>query len=339
MRILYLSVHEVLEYDEVRMLRSLGHDVFSPGAYVCPDNRGDKHLRPDLTGVTYDPEDLRLYHACAVAGSDNKAHLSRELVERFDAVIYMHAPEWILANREATRGKRVIWRTIGQSIDKQESMLRPMREAGELQIVRYSPQEAMIPGYIGADAMIRFGKDPKEWCGWNGSTHAVLHVGQDVVARRQACSFDFVEAVTAPFARTVIGSGSEVLPYGKGRVPFAELQDYMRRYRCLIYTGTHPASYTLGFVEALMTGIPVIACGPIHGNDAKNFPKHPLYEVHQLLSDGAGFASDDPFALKDVIAECIRNEKYAYSMSLKGRIRALELFDMNLVAQQWKKFL
>jgi hypothetical protein len=36
MRLLYLSAHSVLEFDEVSLFRELGHYVFSPGAYVNP---------------------------------------------------------------------------------------------------------------------------------------------------------------------------------------------------------------------------------------------------------------------------------------------------------------
>ena len=34
MKILYLSCHSILEYDEVKLLTGMGHYVFSPGAYV-----------------------------------------------------------------------------------------------------------------------------------------------------------------------------------------------------------------------------------------------------------------------------------------------------------------
>ena len=57
-KILYLSCHEVLEYDEVSLLLELGHEVFSPGAYVEPANPGGKTMRPSIPGVEIDP-DLR----------------------------------------------------------------------------------------------------------------------------------------------------------------------------------------------------------------------------------------------------------------------------------------
>jgi hypothetical protein len=81
----------------------------------------------------------------------------------------MHIPEWIIDNWELFRGKRVIWRTIGQSTSTHEAKLLPYRNQG-LQIVRYSPRETNINGYIGQDAMIRFYKDPDEYKNWQGKT-------------------------------------------------------------------------------------------------------------------------------------------------------------------------
>lgn len=343
-RLLYLSAHSVLEYDEVRMFQSLGWDVFSPGAYVEPANPGDATMRPPIPGLVYDKEDVRLYHACATGdGRDNKANLSAELVSRFSAVVVMHIPEWIIGNWGVLgpfiqRGGRVIWRTIGQSISHQEAKLAPFRAQG-LQIVRYSPAEERIPGYIGADAMIRFYKNPDEWTGWTGETKRVLHIGQDVILRREHCSYDFYEETTRPFLRTLIGNGSEAVPWGRGRVSYDDMRAALRDHRVFFYTGTHPASYTLGFIEALMTGIPVVASGPIHGNNRRAFPGHDLYEVADILDGSNGLASDDPFELREYIEALMSNREYAADIGKRGRETAIRLFGEATIREQWAKFL
>lgn len=341
MRILMLPCHEVLEADELHLLRSIGCDVFSPGSFVEPANRGDSHLRPNIAGLVNDPEDVRLYHACAVEGRDNKSNLSRELVDRFDVVLVHHIPEWISGNWPVLKasGKRVIWRTIGQSVAHQEEKLRPFRDQG-LQIVRYSPREERIPGYIGADAMIRFAKRESDWGGWTGHVPSVLHIGQDVIKRAQACSYEFYEGVTRPFPRTLIGNGSEAVSWGRGKLPYEEMRQALRDHRVFFFTGTHPASYTLGFIEALMSGIPVVASGPMHGNDLRSFPGHDLYEVADILRDHCcGFASDDPFELHDAIKFLLRDERGARDMSAVGRATAIKLFGFDNIAPQWAKFL
>ena len=350
MRILYLSCHSVLEFDEVSLLTELGHYVFSPGAYVNPENRGEADLRPSIPGLYYDPEDVALYHACGVAGSDNKAHLSVDLLKRFDLVIVMHVPEWIIGNLDAFRKADIpiIWRTIGQAIEKQEAALRPIREIGSakpvnyfpLNIVRYSPLEEQIPGYIGADAMIRFAKKPDEWAGWTGEVSQVLGVGQDVINRRKACAFDFWEEVSRPFPRLLIGRGSEAVRYGVGKVPLDELQTAMRRNRVFFYMPTHPASYTLGLIEAMMTGIPVVSVGENHGN-SPDIPGHKLFEVPYLLngSPQAGFASDDPFELADFLGWMLRDHAAAQKVGYEGQKLARSLFGWEGRKAEWKAYL
>lgn len=46
MKILYFSVHAILEYDEIRMFQSLGHTVFSLGAYY--GGKASQPFRPEI---------------------------------------------------------------------------------------------------------------------------------------------------------------------------------------------------------------------------------------------------------------------------------------------------
>ena len=115
LRILYLSCHSILEHDEISLFNKLGHYVFSPGAYVEPANPGDASLRPGLMDVKYDPEDITAWRKLQDEvghDKDPKYLLSKEFVDRFDAVIVMHIPEWITNNWEAMKHKTVVWRTL-----------------------------------------------------------------------------------------------------------------------------------------------------------------------------------------------------------------------------------
>jgi hypothetical protein len=56
----------------------------------------------------------------------------------------------------------------------------------------------------------------------------------------------------------------------------------LRRARAYLYTGTQPASYTLGLIEAMMTGVPVVSIGP---SWMRVFPYgHELFEGHELAT-------------------------------------------------------
>jgi len=341
MRILYLSCHSILEYDEVRLLHELGHEVFSPGAYVEPANPGDHTLRPSIEGLVYTEEVKEKWHALAALhpGKDSKDFLTKEFVDYFDTVIVMHIPRWITKNWESIKHKRVIWRTIGQSISGIEKQLQSYVRQG-LQIVRYSPMERNIPGYIGEDALIRFYKDPEEYKDWTGTNKRIISFSQDMKTRDRACNFTFFEQTTRPFSRALFGPRSELAgDWGQGKVPFEQLQEELRTNRVYFYTGTHPASYTLNFIEAWMTGIPIVAIGSQHGN-ANYFPGHDLYEIPSLIQHGVnGFVSDNIAELRAGIKALLGDPYQAQRISDQGRTSAIKVFGKQAIKEQWKKFL
>jgi len=44
-----------------------------------------------------------------------------------------------------------------------------------------------------------------------------------------------------------------------GKLEYHEMKREMRDNRLFFYGGTHPASYTLAFMEAMMTGMPIVS--------------------------------------------------------------------------------
>ena len=340
MKILYLSCHSILEYDEVRMLHGLGHEVFSPGAYVEPRNPGDSTLRPGIPGLEYDKDLLEQFHKIAAAhpGEDTKDYLTREFVDNFDCVIVMHLPRWIQRNWEAMKHKRVIWRTIGQSVASTEDSLRPYRARG-LEIVRYSPREVHIPGFIGQDAMIRFYKDPDDYGPWSGHIPRVVTFGQDMRNRGTACNYELFEYTTKGLERGLFGPGNEGEPWMYGKVPFSQLKQEMCDNRCYFYTGTHPASYTLNFIEAWMSGIPIVAIGEGRGN-ADWCRNHNLYEVDNLInSTYDGFVSDDLSILRGYIQVLFDSPNVAKFISNNARASAIKHFSKDVVWPAWQDYL
>jgi hypothetical protein len=339
MKILYLSCHSVLEYDEVKLLHELGHEVFSPGAYIEPHKSGDS-MRPEIPNLTYNSDILAEFHAIhdKFPGEDNKDHLYKEFIDHFDCVIVMHVPKWITNNWHAMKHKRVIWRTIGQSVPTTEVELEPYRKQG-LQIVRYSPKERTLDRFIGEDALIRFYKDPNDYGPWNGEQKKVITFGQSMEQRNAACNYDLFQNVTAPFDRHLFGPGNEGKNWTTGKVSYERLKEEMCNNRAYFYTGTHPASYTLNFIEAWMTGIPIVGIGPSYGN-ASYFPGVYLYEVNELIDNKInGFISDDPQQLRYYISELLNNHSLAQQISNAGRKKAIEIFGKETIKSQWENFL
>jgi len=208
-----------------------------------------------------------------------------------------------------------------------------------MEIVRYSPAERTIPGYLGQDALIRFYKDPEEYKAWVGGIGRVITFAQDMRRRDQACNYSFFEEVTRPFPRHLFGPNNEGMNWSTGRIPHEQQKRELRENNCYFFTGTHPASYTLGFIEAWMTGIPIVAVGPQHGN-AFYFPGHDLYEIPKLITNGVdGFFSDDMNELRQYISALLNKRELVAKISAAARKKAIELFGRDAVAEAWKKYL
>lgn len=339
LRILYLSCHSILEHDEVSLLREIGHHVFTPGDYVDEQNQGRPSLRVGLRQPSEaEMEDLRAFNSFGKRGPANKNELTRDFVGRFDVIIVMHLPHWITLNWSVMRHKKVIWRTIGQSSAHIEKLLAPYRQEG-LKIIRYSPLESFLPGYLGSDATIRFYKDPEEYGGWEGDIASVMTVAQYMRKRADACHFDIFQKVTEPFYVQLFGPGNEAAgAISVGEVPYADLKIALQKNRCYFYTGTFPASYTLSFIEAWMTGIPVVALGSKLMHD--RFPDEHLYEIPNLITHGVdGFYADSIEDLQEIIRSLINDYDLAKRISTEGRAASIKYFGKKTIKAQWVSYL
>lgn len=330
MRILYISVHEVLEYDELKIFTELGYECFSHGAY-CRPHIGSS-LRPPIPEMTYDP-----HFADLVDRSPDKNNLDPNLIEDKDIIIIMHTPSIVVNNWEKIKHKRVIWRSIGQSVASVEQALLPFRKQG-LEIVRYSPREKMIPGYIGEDTVIRFYKDPIEYNGWHGNKNQIMALNQSMKARSIDCNYDLFHEACKGLPVKLFGRGNEGVLESTGAVTYEQLKQELKENRVFFYTGTQVTSYTLGFIEAFMTGIPIVSIGEAHGNH--QFYKQKTFEIQDMIENGKeGFVSDDLTKLKLYLRELLDNHDLAKHISENARKKAIHLFGKDHIKRQWEKYL
>ncbi len=330
MKILYLPCHSILEYDEVKLLTELGHEVFSMGSYINPATPHDLK-RPPIEGK-YDD------HLVSVATRYSKDNLHEDLVEPFDAIIIQHIPEWISNNWEIIKDKKVIWRTIGQSTAYVEAQLAPFRKEG-LKVLRYSPKEENIAFNIGTDAVIRFYKDPAEYGDWNGLTNQVITIAQSMKRRGVFCNYDAFDKATTGFERKLYGADNGDSEIWAGQLSYEELKQVLKDSRSYFYTGTQPASYTLAFIEAMMTGIPIVSVGEEIGNSVfRN--EMDTWEIPDIIKNAEnGFISNNIDELRANIAELRDNHELARKIGEAGRQTAIELFGKEKIKAQWKEFL
>lgn len=338
MKILHLGCHSILEYDELRMFNEMGYEVFPAGAYITPDQPHDK-MRPPIYNMKVDNDLKQMYYNICEShpGQDGRNFITKEFADQFDVIMIMHLPDWIKNNWSAIQHKPVIWRTIGQSVHSTEMNMLSYRKHG-MKIVRYSPMERNIPGFIGEDAMIRFAKYSEDYGNWQGDNLRIINFTQNMKARNDACNYTFFEEVTRPFARHLYGPGNEGQEWTSGAISPQQMQEELKANRIYFYTGTHPASYTLNFIEAFMTGIPICAIGDSRGNPWY-FPGHYLYEIPKFIANGInGFYSDSISELQDYIKQLLTNDKLAKEISDMARKTALNLFDVNRIKSQWESY-
>ena len=350
MKILYLSCHEILEYDELKLFSELGYECYSLGAYTQPG--GDEHRKRPSLDLPYNP------HFIELSMQYDRRKLHPEMLENIDVVIIMHEPSfigygngahdwaeelgegnWPLFRDFIKKGGRVIWRSIGQSIPSVERKLAPWRAEG-LEVVRYSPAELTIEDNVGADAIIRFYKDPEEYKGWTGSKRQVVNFTQSLKQRGDFTGYNLMTTVFQGVPAKVYGPGNDDLGLlSDGLVSYDQQKEILREARAFFYHGTYPASYTLSLIEAMMSGTPIVAVGPQNGNSSL-FPHQSTYEVHEIVQHKvSGFVSDDPRELKDHIQRLINDENLAAGISAFGRKRAIELFGKAKIKSEWRDYL
>jgi hypothetical protein len=335
-KLLILSSHSILEYDDLRLFTDLGYDAFIIGGYQDPRNPGEK-LRPALPDAPYHPEliDLAEEQRRKHAGQRTdlgiidwaKADLHPDLVEWADIIMVNCFPDtWIGGQWEAIRHKRVIWRTIGQSSPWTETEMRPLAEQG-LQVVRYSPAERRafepIDCFAGEDALIRFAKYPSDFPAWIGDNPVVGNVTQNMDLRGDHCGYGFWQEATKGLPTQPAGLGSERIG-GLGTLSYPAMLDYLSHLRAYLYTGTQPASYTLGFMEAMLAGVPVIAMGP------KDIWMPTLYEAHELTQ----YWSNDPAHAAAQLRVVLEHPDEAADLSRWMRAGAVSLFSADVIGPQ-----
>jgi hypothetical protein len=329
-----------LEFDEIKLFTELGHKVFSlQGSYTNPANPADPK-RPSLP-TNIDPATYQqLMYVTAQCSKDN---IHDELINWADIIFVSHRDDWILNNWKRMKHKQVVWRTIGQSVPQTENRLALCRTEG-LKIVRYSPMEKEISGYIGEDALIRFYKDENEFCGWTGEEPSVITVCQSMKQRDDACGYTIFQKGTAGLNAKLYGTQSLNAdmtpmddPLWKGQLSYEDLKKTYRENAVYFCTGTYPSSYTLNFIEAFMTGIPVVAIGDAL-SDRSHYNIH-AYEIPNIIVNGVnGYYSDDIKELHGYVEMLLKDKGKAREIGDAGRKTAIEFFGKETVKKQWSDF-
>src|SRR6185312_13367198 len=156
---------------------------------------------------------------------------------------------------------------------------------------------------------------------WVGDIAAVGNITQDMAQRGEATGLDRWRKYTAGLRVEPAGPGSEAIG-GVGSLSYEDMLVYLRRIRAYLYLGTQPASYTLGLIEAMLSGVPVV---PVSWNVPSldwMWLAH-LWEADEIV-DSKMHPDNAPLVLRTMLSD----KEYARHQGELGRARGLDLFDV-----------
>jgi hypothetical protein len=327
LRLVYLSCHGPLEHDELTLFGELDCE------WICFAHT----LMGELTRPRESVRTRSYPKGCVeslqkVASSIGPHAVPADLLNWADALVIMYEPSWLTHYIGRFGSKPIIYRTIGQSLP--EAALRNVRN--RVFVVRMSPRESVIPGYMGADVVIRFAKDPAEFSGWTGIDPTAISVMGMPNLRRASSRIDLLENTLRQIPNSeLFGLYTEhdVPGLGKGTIPYKHLKERMRQARLYFTVGSVPGPYTMSLIEAMMTGCPIATLGPALWSQFQPQTR-PLYETPDILND-CGIVSDEPQNLLREIRDVIGNWDRARILSEKTRARALQLFGKETASRLW----
>lgn len=337
LNILYYPVHEVLEYDELRMLTDLGHRVFSVGSYCNPyaSDFPRKLLRPRLSQFYY-PGD---YEQFQIAG------LTRAFVDQFDVAIIMQSIEAVSELRKVSDNIPIVYRSIGQSNTTTEAQL--YNYADDVHIVRYSDRERYIAGFVPTDHVIYFGKYIQDFPEWVGGDQIVtFHNNYLLRAGMSVPTLEQFAELSSHWPIDLYGLNTDEIQNGHGAVSSEKQSELLRMAALCLYVSTVPPSYTLTLMEAMAHGTPILVPSAdfvLHtvGSStlSANTAVKSRYEFEALLGDDSSliFSSLEDAHVK--IGALLRDVEQRAEISKALRQRFTQVFDAVKISRQWNDLL
>lgn len=348
MRLLYVSsAHPTLEYNDLSLFTGLGIECFSTGIYVNPstplrafrgwNDAGIQNMQANQDLVDLFVRDNPNYHASLVGYNRPRLNLTREFVDNFDVVMCNSFSHYVFGNWSNIKHKPVIWRTYGDQRESEEVYAKTACKG--LIRVRSWENELRIPnsdsGYV-----IHCHVDDDWFNGWNGTEKKVLSFQNAFHVRKQEASglgyMELRRVSSHPFE--LYGDFPEADPLVQGQIT---RQQQLKKYQdCRVYfsIGSHPAAMTYNFMEAYMTGIPVVTFGYEKGAAMKGSKQH-LYQVPAFIDNLVdGIYADSIMELSSYIDQLMIHDDIARKMSVNAQTKARNLWSKEVIGSKWVKF-
>lgn len=348
MKILYVSSnHASLEYDDLKMLTEMGIDWFSTGVYLNPVSPLKSLVSRESIIKAPNSKHIDLFRAANpsyIPFENALVKVPEELAQQFDLIWVTHTFPNIESNWDSFKGKPVIWRTYNQQQPEWEAKAKVLRTKG-LKIVRIGNTESNRLTFAGEDRVIRAYVDSNIFSDWKGSRRKILtyhnRFEQRLKQSLNGCPQAYLRlrGSMAPSLFELYGFSNPNNGFSHGSLPYEQQVEKYRSSLIYLSLNSESAVYTNSFMEALMTGIPVVTFGPELSNVKSRELQH-SYEVPDLVENGKeAIVSDDLDFLHEQIKSLMNSREYRTSLGQAGRNKALQLFDKNRIMIEWRDFL
>ena len=340
-KLLYVSgYHPTLEHDDLDLFSELGIDWFSTGIYMDPASPFKQVGWRDNIQKTVD--DALLYEFKLLNPNhktNSYINLSKNFVDNFDVILinFSFLCQRILDDIwDKCKHKLVIYRTYCQQFSDFELKLRSYKKKG-LKILRVSERESTLKSYAGHDGIISGFVDKDIYKGWTGGISKVLTFANDFPARINHPNFDCYRAyleIKKHIPYTLHGMQSEFVG-GGGFLPWKDQLSLYNNHNAYLALPSPPSTATYNFVEAWVSGIPVITFGEELGNGVGYRTWEPPYVIENGVD---GFFSDD---LDEIIKACcdiIEDKDLQKQFSECGREKCISIYGKEVIKNKWIEF-
>lgn len=336
-KLLYISCHETLEYDELRILTELGYEVFSVGYWMNPA-KPKTNMRPAIPEMKVNHEliakferDYPEYKLPRAEVQTGRVRLQKDFLKNFDVVVNC----WYQSNLEAclmNSNLPVIHRTIDiihEAIEEANLTLYIRRRP--FYLVRMSEAENKH-SLIKPQAIITQCVSKEEFNGWVGETKKVFTTIKGFDNRKDV-SLDLYNQTTDIFDRVLVGVDNSSVgnpSWVKQGIPQNEMLKLMQSCRVNYVQPRIGAAMVYGFIEGMMAGCPVVTYGQrFNGSN---------WTASQYIKNGInGFVVNSIDEAVTKIDLLMNDYDLSKEISSRARETAIKNFDYESIKSKWAK--
>jgi hypothetical protein len=335
-RLLYLSTHETLEFDELRIFTDLGFDCFSIGYWMNPHAPATK-IRPAIPNMVVHQDlidkfkvDYPDYKLPKAEFNTGDIRLNKDFLDNFDVIVNC----WYSNNLKACLNncdKPVVHRTIDMMNTKiEEHLIHLYVRSRPFYLIRMNEVELTKNKTLGVQAIIKQCVEQDKFYGWHGN-EAKIFTNIKGAKKRPDISFDLYDFTTQGHNRILVGSDNDGIAWAKQGVSQEELLSTMQACRVNYVQPRIGAAMIYSFVEAMMVGCPVVTYGTKYNGS--------YWQAGKFIKNGInGYCVNSHDEAFTYIDRLMKDKPRAEAMSREARKTALAHFDYSVAAQQWKKF-